>query len=815
MSVNGKLQLGLNGIAYYNEMYQFINVWKCASLIQVLVSGVQYTTGNAPGTSLSAWDGYLDANGDLVNPLPAAATQLTRIFYAQAAAGAPAGMSRLGQQWVLKFDGTASTVTISMDNVVRVGNRVTCTWGDITSNKQIVFSGIDHNDPPRNIRFCEARFEAKLDVGDIWNPDYVQLVRFASGIIRFMGVQCINDNRTTTTYAGIPTEAYYNWSSDPGSSVPRINSGVPISSIWKLSNITGSKPWVCIPNVFGTYKTGLITGITNANPAVITAPGHNFVNGDQVIPYRIFGMTNAATVTMTVASPCVVTWTAHGLLADSPVFFTGGTLPTGITASVNYYVIAAGLAADTFQISATPGGAAVNTSGSQSGTHTGTSTINRSTFTVANAVANTSFELSGAGSNTTPLAAYGGAGYLTSPYSLSRITTEMTLLATEMRNNTAPGIVTIYEFLNEHWNTIFDGPHWLLAQAEGTSFANEDYSKMYGYLAAHCMKVVRDVYGTANRSKWKGIIGSQTANAGVSTSAISGINQYITDNAPTLTIRDLFDDLAITGYFGTPFIDNSSSSTVTMTIASPCVVTHSFHGRIANNPVKFSTTGTLPTGITAGTIYFLVPVNNSTYQIAATPGGASINTSGSQSGTHSVVYCFADLTRQWMNDSTSRFNSGLERTKYSYFNRIVNEDTLDGRNMGTSFNIARLVSTYWPPHKTIADANGLTFTQYEGGPSYDLVGTGMAADSQYLEFWPQCCYADEVAADALVNYQSFLDIGGHHPAQFVDIAPITITPPSFGGSFGSLRFLGSLVEDSTARWSACVQFNAAAVGRLR
>lgn len=814
MSVNGKLQLGLGGIAYYSEVYPFINVWKCGTVIEVLVSGVQQNSGNPPGTALSAWDGYLDANGDLTNPLPAAATELSRIFYAQAAAGAPAGMSRLGQQWVLKFDGVASTVTISMDNVVRVGNRITCTWGDITSNKQIKFTGIDHNDPPRNIRFCEARFEAKLDAGEIWNPDYVERVRFASGIIRFMDQMCTNNNRATLTYASFPTEAYYNWSSDPPPSTPGILGGIPISAIWKLANITGSKPWINIPNVLGTYKTGVITGVTNANPAVVSAPGHKFVNGDQVIPYRAFGLLKSATVTMTIASPCVVTWTAHGLPVNSPVFFTGGTLPTGITASVNYYVVAAGLLTDSFQVSATPGGAAVNTSGTQSGTHTGTSTINRSIFTVANAVANTSFELSGAGSDTTALSAYGGSGWLTSPYDLSRVTTEVTSLATAMKNNVI-NASTIYEYLNEHWNTIFDGAHWLLAQSENTSFANEDYTKMYGYLAAHCMKTIRDVYGAANRSRWKGILGSQTANSGVSSNAIAGANQYITDNAPTLVLTDLFDDLAITGYFGSPFFDNSGSSTITMTIASPCVVTQGFHGRLANNPVKFSTTGALPTGIVAGTIYFLVNVTTSTYQIAATPGGAAINTSGSQSGAHSAVYCFADLSRQWMNDSTSRFNSGLEPTKYSYFNRIVNEDTLDGRNMGETFSIARVLSVYWPPHKTIADANGLTFTQYEGGPSYDLLGAGMAADSQYLEFWPQCLYTDEIAANALVNYQNFLDFGGHHPSQFVDIAPVVVSPPNFAGAFGSLRFLGSLTEDSTARWSVGVQFNAAAVGRLR
>lgn len=78
------------------------------------------------------------------------------------------------------------------------------------------------------------------------------------------------------------------------------------------------------------------------------------------------------TATMTIASPAVVTKTAHGLAVGDRIFFTTtGALPTGVTAdTTTYYVIAAGHTADTFQFSATSGGSAINTSGSQSGVHT-------------------------------------------------------------------------------------------------------------------------------------------------------------------------------------------------------------------------------------------------------------------------------------------------------------------------------------------------------------------------------------------------------------------------------------------------------------
>lgn len=77
------------------------------------------------------------------------------------------------------------------------------------------------------------------------------------------------------------------------------------------------------------------------------------------------------TATITIASPAVITFNSHGLtFNDSIQFTTSGSLPTGISASTTYYVIAAGLTTNAFEISATLAGSAINTSGSQSGTHT-------------------------------------------------------------------------------------------------------------------------------------------------------------------------------------------------------------------------------------------------------------------------------------------------------------------------------------------------------------------------------------------------------------------------------------------------------------
>ncbi len=80
----------------------------------------------------------------------------------------------------------------------------------------------------------------------------------------------------------------------------------------------------------------------------------------------------SATVTISIATPGVITWTGHGLAVNTPVVFsTTGALPTGLTAGTTYYVKTV-LDANTFTVAATSDGTAIVTSSPQSGVHTGT-----------------------------------------------------------------------------------------------------------------------------------------------------------------------------------------------------------------------------------------------------------------------------------------------------------------------------------------------------------------------------------------------------------------------------------------------------------
>lgn len=89
------------------------------------------------------------------------------------------------------------------------------------------------------------------------------------------------------------------------------------------------------------------------------------------------------------------------------------------------------------------------------------------------------------------------------------------------------------------------------------------------------------------------------------------------------------------------------ANTATITIASPAVVSATGHGYIAGNPIVFSSTGDLPTGITAGTVYYVIAtgLTADAFQFSDTVGGSAVNTSGTQSGVHTVTYAYSEGAR--------------------------------------------------------------------------------------------------------------------------------------------------------------------------
>jgi hypothetical protein len=87
-----------------------------------------------------------------------------------------------------------------------------------------------------------------------------------------------------------------------------------------------------------------------------------------------------------------------------------------------------------------------------------------------------------------------------------------------------------------------------------------------------------------------------------------------------------------------------SQATATISIANPCVITSASHGLGDGTAVYFTTTGALPTGISANAIYYTYSTGGNTFNLYdsyanAIAGGTTgrVITTGSQSGIHTAI----------------------------------------------------------------------------------------------------------------------------------------------------------------------------------
>jgi len=248
-----------------------------------------------------------------------------------------------------------------------------------------------------------------------------------------------------------------------------------------------------------------------------------------------------ATATMTIASPCVVTVTAHGLADNELVFFTTtGALPTGLTLTETYYVNV--IDNDSFYLSSERDGTLVSTSGAQSGVHT---------LTIDTHYVYESLQAANTG------------------------------------------------------NTPRLSPTWWIKVSNTIAYSMFDESPSAQTLNADEIHVQVQGIGFTN--------------------AVAVLNM----DAASARFR---------------MQDALNANTVTMTIAVPCVVTQTAHGFADGQGLVLTTTGALPTGLLVGTTYYIVNSTVNTYELSATVGGVSIDTTGTQSGVHTATAVEYDST---------------------------------------------------------------------------------------------------------------------------------------------------------------------------
>ena len=116
----------------------------------------------------------------------------------------------------------------------------------------------------------------------------------------------------------------------------------------------------------------------------------------------------------------------------------------------------------------------------------------------------------------------------------------------------------------------------------------------------------------------------------------------------------------------------------TVTIASPATFTKTAHGFAGGERLRLSTTDALPTGLNTSTDYFVEAIDASTFHLlTAVIGGTRINTTGTQSGTHSYLQSWFGL-----GDGSTTFNVPDERA-----------NVLRGLDEGRGFDTGRTLGS--------------------------------------------------------------------------------------------------------------------------
>lgn len=133
------------------------------------------------------------------------------------------------------------------------------------------------------------------------------------------------------------------------------------------------------------------------------------------------------------------------------------------------------------------------------------------------------------------------------------------------------------------------------------------------------------------------------------------------------------------------------SSVVSISYASPAVIGWPAHGLANGTAVTFSSTGALPTGLTAGTKYYVVNANTDWFSVSATLGGTAINTTATGSGTFT---CY-DTPNLNNNPSTSPswwLDCGMTN-RWKPFDLLVQSQMTATTSANFTVNVASAINT--------------------------------------------------------------------------------------------------------------------------
>lgn len=164
----------------------------------------------------------------------------------------------------------------------------------------------------------------------------------------------------------------------------------------------------------------------------------------------------------------------------------------------------------------------------------------------------------------------------------------------------------------------------------------------------------------------------------------------------------------------------SPSMTFTVTIATPGVFTSNSHGLVIGDKLHFTTTGALPTGLAINTDYYVISagLTANAFQVSTSRGGSAVNTTGSQSGTHTLY-----VSNYGKGDGSTTFNVPDLRgyIAYGYSSSDANFNVLNVPNTYAGEKTHVLTQAELP---AIAPTITATYVTGGGGLNALTIGSG-------------------------------------------------------------------------------------------
>ena len=413
------------------------------------------------------------------------------------------------------------------------------------------------------------------------------------------------------------------------------------------------------------------------------------------------------TCTITTGITTFINKINHGLQAGATIKFsvTGGSLPTGLTVDKAYYVLLTGLGANNFEITDTIGGTTpVATSGSGTGTIKYNRTYELLTPGNRSMLSNDFTQVADLGYGV--IATNGGLTEAVSMFTYYCQISYYSINGGQIRSIAGSSAHGLYALVAEGSDPL-EVPtptdlYYQLAQPVYCYYPSSTYANAlqglilyvnnYNYVPLNNSELEVDhgqgiLYRYPVTTAYTGSdlpvgVVRLTLGAVTGASGLSGLYAVIPDttkmtirqnqqvmlsgNLASVAVRpstglvlsespDVYRVLQFLSYTDPngPFnVTIASGSPATFTTASP-------HGLLTNYIVTFSSTGTLPTGITASTYYYVISTGLTTtdFQVSLLKGGTAVNTSAAGSG--QLKYVPQGLT------------STLLRSDYNYVNLTV------------------------------------------------------------------------------------------------------------------------------------------------